>query len=116
MTAVVDGNVTGDNARYIAAANQGNAHSERILDAHIDQQGISPEDVTVIYLERQPCSSLPNLCGARIGPYTSVRDDIQWSLNPDGPGYTGYNKAHIREAMDGYSPDPGVPDYEWVTK
>ncbi|MCZ0986318.1 polymorphic toxin-type HINT domain-containing protein [Streptomyces diastatochromogenes] len=107
---------SGDDARYIAAANEDNLHSERVLDAYIDKQGIPLDDVTAIYSERQPCSSRPNLCGARIGRYKSARNDIEWSLNPDGPGYTGYNKARVREAMDGYSPNSSVPDYDWITK
>ncbi|MFE7328158.1 polymorphic toxin-type HINT domain-containing protein [Streptomyces sp. NPDC057565] len=106
---------SGDNARYLAAANEGSRHSERVLDAYIDKAGISPGDVTGIYSERQPCSSIPNLCGARIGRYKNAADDISWSLNPDGPGYTGFNKARIRDAMDDFVSNPAASAYEWIT-
>jgi hypothetical protein len=107
---------SGADARYLAAANVPKGkHSEEVLDAYLNKNGISPDDVTGIYSERQPCTDLKHMCAVRVGRYKNAANDIGWSLNPDGPGWSGFNKAKIREAMDGYSPASGLPTFEWIT-
>jgi hypothetical protein len=55
------------------------------------------------------------MCAVGVGRYKNAARGIEWSLNPDGPGWSGFNKARIREAMDGFSPTSGLPGYEWIT-
>jgi RHS repeat-associated protein len=104
----------GENVRYIAAANIGKDHSETVLNKWLDLHGISPEEVTAIFSERQPCSSIPNLCAVKLMRYTNAQNDISWVLNPDGPGWTGFNAARVRDAIGDYSPNPMVPSAQWV--
>lgn len=108
---------SGDNARYIAAANVPRGkHSEEILDAYIDdpRNGISWEDVTAIYSERAPCTADPHYCAIGIARYTKAQHDITFSLNPDGVRTGGANAAAIGKAMGDYSSPLHLPDFEWV--
>ena len=102
---------SGDDAYYLAAASvKGVGHSETIIDAYIDANGINPDDVTGIYSERQPCDG-PYMCGAKIGRYKNAANDIWWSLNPD---FSAGNSGRILTMMNNYSPRSDLPGYTWV--
>ncbi|WP_327355962.1 nucleic acid/nucleotide deaminase domain-containing protein [Streptomyces sp. NBC_01304] len=113
----------GPDARYIAAPNEGNRglHSEQVLDQYLKDNGISPDEVTGVYSERQPCISGAE-CARIVGRYPNAQNDISWSLEPDvgisGKKNLARNAGRIGEARGNYqgpSGDlPGDGDVTWL--
>ncbi|MDG4864993.1 nucleic acid/nucleotide deaminase domain-containing protein [Streptomyces sp. T-3] len=113
----------GPNARYIAAPNEGNRglHSEQVLDKYLKDNNISPDEVTGVYSERQPCISGAE-CAGIVGRYPNAQNDISWSLEPDvgisGKKNLARNAGKIGEARGNYqgpSGDlPGDGDVTWL--
>jgi hypothetical protein len=105
----------GDSARYLAAANKGDLHSEEVLDKYLLDNNISRSDVTGIYSERQPCHSEAHKCAALMNSYPSLGGELSWSLAPDSNAKKR-NIAAIASAMGRYrGPSAGIPGYEWIS-
>ncbi|MFI6642494.1 polymorphic toxin-type HINT domain-containing protein [Streptomyces sp. NPDC050504] len=92
----------GGTVTYVAARNegQGKQHSERIINAYLKANNISPDAVVAIYSERQPCTSRPNLCATTLVQFKKAQNSISWSLDPDGPSTINMNRTKIAQSQD----------------
>jgi hypothetical protein len=67
------------------------AHSEAHADGFLAEIGVSPEDVSGIYSERNFCTALRHMCAGRIGKYANA--SLSWSFDKGENAWAGILNA-----------------------
>ncbi|MGI5502840.1 RHS repeat-associated core domain-containing protein [Lentzea sp. CA-135723] len=88
---------TGSGFRHILMENAGNKgpHSEELINALIEKEGVDKGSVTRIYSERVPCSMKNHECAAIVGQYANAQ--VSFSLS----GSSRENFTAILKYMSG---------------